>query len=84
MTAFVSRHPDQHMTSEANEADVASIRDFVRSAGPEGLPLNSLFDQLGAAGYPLSRLSTTVMDLLRKRQIVLTPERHLRWVEPDQ
>jgi hypothetical protein len=85
LTTFVSPRPDQHVTSEANEADVASIRKVVRSAGSEGLPLNSLFDRLGAAsGYPLSRLSTTVMQLLRERQIVLTPERRLLWIGPDQ
>jgi len=84
LTAVVSSRPDQHVTNKANEADVASIREVVCSAGSEGLPLNSLFDRLGAAsGYPLSRLSTTLMQLLRERQIVLTPERRLVWIKPD-
>lgn len=78
MTTFVSESPDQRVI---NEADAAAIRDLVRGAGVDGLPLNRLFDQLAAEGHSLPSLSTAVMYLIHKRHLDLTAERRLRWIE---
>jgi hypothetical protein len=84
VTTFASPRPHEHVTNEANESDVAPIRDILQAADSDGLPLNALFERLGAEGYPLPGLSTAVMQLLREERVELTPERRVRWVEPAQ